>query len=164
MVECSLCSLLNFLFNCVYHVISCALDYPLVVMALSFLIALIFVTNIYTAKLICDFRCLGRGASTGRGGCTGTGGGEGNSSMNFDYGPDNGDLSFFWQWQNINFHTCLQFAWPNHTPERSTQLALLGCESVTHKYNRWERAKISHTWVTLLESLRRFTQWHNAGE
>lgn len=93
MVECSLCSLLNFLFNCIYHVISCALDYPLVVMALSLLIALVFVTNIYTAKLICDFRYPGRGASTGGGSCgagTSGGGGEGNSSMNFDYGPDNG--------------------------------------------------------------------------
>ncbi|XP_011181754.1 putative carbonic anhydrase 3 [Zeugodacus cucurbitae] len=93
MVECSLCSLLNFLFNCIYHVISCALEYPLVVMALSFLIALVFVTNIYTAKLICDFRCPGRGASAGGGSCgtaAGGGGGEYNSSMNFDYGPDNG--------------------------------------------------------------------------
>nr|XP_036221486.1 putative carbonic anhydrase 3 isoform X2 [Bactrocera oleae] len=80
MVECSLCSLLNFLFNCIYHVISCALDYPLVVMALSLLIALVFVTNIYTAKLICDFRYPGRGTSTRGGSCgagTSGGGGEG---------------------------------------------------------------------------------------
>ncbi|XP_054728749.1 carbonic anhydrase 1-like [Anastrepha obliqua] len=91
MVECSLCSLLNFLFNCIYHVIGCALEYPLVVMALSFLIALVFVTNIYAAKLICDFRCPLRGGTAGSGGscradtCAG-----GSESANFDYGPDNG--------------------------------------------------------------------------
>ncbi|XP_067640046.1 putative carbonic anhydrase 3 [Eurosta solidaginis] len=95
MVECSLCSLLNFLFNGVYHVIGCALEYPLVVMALSFIIALVFVTNIYTAKLICDFRI--PGCCTGGGGSCGAGSGGGSDSGSarcgseqFDYGPDNG--------------------------------------------------------------------------
>ncbi|XP_017488535.1 PREDICTED: putative carbonic anhydrase 3 [Rhagoletis zephyria] len=92
MVECSLCSLLSFLFNCIYHVIGCALEYPLVVMALSFLIALVFVTNIFTAKLICDFRSPLRGGvpADGGGSCNESGQGERSASTQFDYGPDNG--------------------------------------------------------------------------
>ncbi|TMW51208.1 hypothetical protein DOY81_003685, partial [Sarcophaga bullata] len=54
MIECSLCSFLTLTVRCIYNVISAALEYPIVIFFMSILLAVALISNVHTAKLICD--------------------------------------------------------------------------------------------------------------
>ncbi|XP_061396952.1 putative carbonic anhydrase 3, partial [Musca vetustissima] len=54
MVECTLCSIVGLGFRCLSNMLITALEYPLVVFVLSVLIACLLMTNIHSAKILCD--------------------------------------------------------------------------------------------------------------
>lgn len=54
MLECSLCSFVSLTLRCIYNVISAALEYPIVIFFMSILLAVALISNVHTAKLICD--------------------------------------------------------------------------------------------------------------
>lgn len=90
MVECSLCSLLSFIFRCITNVISAAFDYPLEIFLLSLLLALVLFSNVYTAKLISDFSNVALCDFMSQENSTNVSNG---ISNNFDYGAERGELA-----------------------------------------------------------------------
>lgn len=46
---------MNFIFRILYNALASAMEYPIVVLLLSLLLAVALVSNVHTAKLICDF-------------------------------------------------------------------------------------------------------------
>lgn len=54
MVECSVCSVMNFIFRSIYNIVAACMEYPLVVFLFSVLLAVALIVNVNAAKIICD--------------------------------------------------------------------------------------------------------------
>ncbi|XP_073833558.1 putative carbonic anhydrase 3 [Musca autumnalis] len=100
MVECTLCSLIGLGFRSIYNLLITALEYPAVVFILSLMIAVLFISNIHTAKILCE---LGNMASRSCGGISFFGDGAGVSNRilsHYDYGAERGPHT--WQCSGEN--------------------------------------------------------------
>ncbi|XP_075156107.1 putative carbonic anhydrase 3 [Haematobia irritans] len=97
MVDCTLCSILSFGFRCIFNIITAALENPFIICMLSLMIALVFMSNIHTAKIICNFS---RNCSINNRNSYGNGSTCGSLPRNFDYGAERGPHT--WLSSNAN--------------------------------------------------------------
>ncbi|KAM7348615.1 putative carbonic anhydrase 3 [Cochliomyia hominivorax] len=90
MIDCSLCYFMNCIFRLIYNVIASAMEYPIVVFLFSILLAVALISNVHTAKLICDLS----NAASRQCGINGTPGLTANTICSFrnkvDYGIERG--------------------------------------------------------------------------